>query len=53
MVVNDDEYLLVDFEKFCDKCIHNKKKENEQPCCECLEHATNLHSHKPVRFEKK
>ena len=53
MVINNDEYLFVEFEKFCKTCKHKGKKESEQPCCECLDNPTNLNSHKPVRYEEK
>lgn len=53
MEVNTEEYLFVDFEKYCGACKHKKKKEHEQPCRECLEHPTNEYSHKPVRWEEK
>lgn len=53
MVLNNDNYLMVDFETYCKTCEHKDRKENEQPCCECLEHPTNLHSRKPVKWEEK
>lgn len=53
MPVVDTEYKEVYFDEFCPKCKHEKKKENESPCDECLEEGMNLYSHKPVRFEEK
>lgn len=53
MEVNTDDYLIVDFEKYCATCKHKDKTGNEFPCTECLEIPTNLHSQKPVKFEKK
>ncbi len=40
------------FDKYCDKCKHVDKKENESPCDECLSEPTNLHSEKPVKYEE-
>lgn len=45
-----NDYKEVYFENYCNKCAHEKKKENEEPCDECLSHGVNLHSHKPVKF---
>lgn len=51
MIVND--YKEVYFMDYCKKCKHEKLKETEEPCSECLAEPTNLHSHKPVRYEEK
>ena len=53
MDVITDDYFEVDFEKFCDKCKHKDRKENEQPCRDCLDIPMNLHSRKPTRWEAK
>ena len=53
MEVITQDYFEVDFEKFCKKCKHEKKKETEQPCHDCLENPMNLHSRKPTRWEEK
>lgn len=53
MEVNTDDYLFVDFKKYCKTCKHKNKTEKEEPCNECIDNATNLHSQKPVRWEKK
>ena len=44
---------IVEFENWCKKCVHCAKKENEEPCDECLEHSTNEDSHRPVKFQNK
>ena len=49
----DSEYREVDFATYCPKCNYEKKKGNEEPCSECLEHSTNLYTDKPARFEEK
>ena len=49
----DSEYREVDFNTYCPKCEHIKKKDIEEPCNDCLEHPTNLYTDKPTRFEEK
>lgn len=49
----NDGYKEVYFEEYCHKCKHEKLKESEDPCFECLSEVTNLNSHKPVKFEAK
>lgn len=44
-------YKEVDFHKYCEKCEHFSKKEDEEPCDECLEEPYNLYSHKPTKFK--
>lgn len=51
MIVSD--YKEVYFHEFCKKCKHKKLKETEEPCSECIAEATNLHSHRPVKYEEK
>lgn len=41
------------FDQYCKTCKNEKLKDTEEPCCECLDHTTNLHSHKPVKWEGK
>lgn len=48
-----DERKEVYFDKYCSKCISCGKKEDEEPCCDCLEEPVNLYSHKPVKFKSK
>lgn len=46
----DYDYKLVRFDLYCKDCKYRKLNENEEPCNECLTHAVNLHSRKPVNF---
>lgn len=41
---------IVDF-TWCKKCIHRLKRENEEPCNECLDYPSNEDSRRPVKFE--
>lgn len=42
---------IVEFDKYCSKCKHKDKSEQEDPCFECLENPVNLGSRKPIKFE--
>jgi len=42
---------LVEFEKWCAKCAYKNKKEEEDPCWDCLVTPVNEDSHKPVMFK--
>lgn len=48
----DDSYKEVRFDLYCKKCKHCNKKEDEEPCDECLNNPVNLYSHKPINFEE-
>lgn len=50
MTVNEQK--IVEFDAYCDKCIHNKKTEEEDPCSICLANTTNHNSKKPVKYEE-
>lgn len=41
------------FDQYCETCKHKDVKDTKDPCNECLDHTTNLHSHKPVKWEAK
>lgn len=41
---------LVEFENWCHKCVNYTKREDEEPCDECLDNPVNAESHKPVCF---
>lgn len=43
---------FVEFHNWCEKCKYWEKKEEEDPCFECLENPVNIDSHKPVKFEE-
>ena len=47
-----NEYKEVYFYEYCSKCKHKDKKEEEDPCCECLEYPVNENSHKPIKYEE-
>ncbi len=51
--MNDGKTKFVDFDKYCKTCKHQKLKEEQPPCDECLEYATNEYSHRPVKWEAK
>ena len=40
------------FDQYCKTCVHNKEKETEHPCCDCLEEPARQDSHKPAKWEK-
>ncbi len=50
--MTDEHYKEVLFWKFCKKCKHSRKKENEEPCATCLEDHHNPASHRPTFFEE-
>ena len=45
-------YKEVHFHDYCVKCKYYDRKEEEDPCFECLENPVNLYSHKPLKFKK-
>lgn len=51
--MNSDGYKEVRFDEYCKTCKHWPKKDNEEPCDECLDNPTNLYSHKPIKWEEK
>ena len=40
----NEEYLEVNFEKYCKTCQHKELEEKFDPCNRCLEHGCNLNS---------
>lgn len=48
-----EEYLEVNFEKYCKTCKYEKLEENCDPCNECLDYGCNTDSRKPVMWEEK
>ncbi len=44
---------FVDFEEYCKTCEHEKKKDIEDPCNECLDICAREGSSKPERWEAK
>lgn len=49
----ENHLKMVDFEKYCELCKHEKTSEAEEPCSECLSYGMNEDSHKPVNWEGK
>ncbi len=43
---------IVEFDVYCPKCKHYKKKESEDPCWDCLCCPTNVWSTRPKYFEE-
>jgi len=41
------------FDQYCPTCFYNAKKESDDPCDECMEHPSNVDSHKPINWEEK
>ena len=41
------------FDQYCPLCQHEKLKDYEDPCNECLDHFWNTDSHKPIFFKEK
>lgn len=44
---------IVAFDIWCPKCKHREKKEEQEPCCDCLDEPMNIDSHKPVYWEER
>ena len=41
----------VRFDEFCPKCKFYKLDDGEDPCYDCLQHPSNLHSRVPTEFK--
>lgn len=44
---------IVEFDKWCPKCEHWEKREDEDPCFDCLNQGWNEDSHKPILYKEK
>jgi len=42
----------VDFHLYCRTCKFAGKKEDEDPCDECLTHPANVDSRKPINYQE-
>lgn len=51
--MNSENMKIVNFNEYCKKCRHEKLKETDKPCYECLHEPARQHSSKPARFEGK
>lgn len=49
----NEGYKEVYFDQYCKTCKHKEKKDNEEPCDECLDNPINVYSHKPVNYKEK
>ena len=49
----DEQERIVDYSKWCEKCVHEKKAEVDIPCFDCLDTPINLNTDKPIHFEEK
>lgn len=41
---------LVEFGEYCSTCKYEKTEEKDEPCCECLDNPTNIHTNKPIKW---
>lgn len=51
--MNVEDYKIVEFDKYCDTCVHKDVSEDDEPCFCCLLSPVNLNSIKPVNYEEK
>lgn len=49
----ENEYMEVDFEKYCKTCKYEKLEGFQSPCNECLENGMNVQTRKPVEWVEK
>ena len=49
-MVND--YKIVNFNEYCQKCEYLDLAEHEDPCHECLNNPGMINSHKPLNFKE-
>ena len=47
------ETKIVHFHEYCRKCAYKDRKEDEDPCYECVEDPVAPYSHKPRRYKEK
>ena len=43
---------IVDFKKYCDTCKYKELNSACDPCNECLDNPTNLHTTRPLRYKE-
>lgn len=53
VITMQSDYKFVEFEKYCHLCKYDELEETEMPCYNCLNHAINLYSHKPINFKER
>lgn len=49
--VKDSDYKEVYFFRYCPTCKHEKCKNEDEPCNECLDQPISFASHKPMKYE--
>lgn len=52
-MIADEEYKMVRFDKYCEKCKHLNDEEWKDPCHFCLSNPLNFESDVPVKFKEK
>lgn len=50
-MIND--YKIVYFNEYCQKCEYQNLEEYKDPCHECLNNPGMINSHKPINFKEK
>ena len=43
---------IVEYEKYCNKCLYSNKPDTEDPCDECLNNPINEDTRRPVNFKE-
>lgn len=43
---------IVQFDEYCPKCIYRDYDEAENPCYDCLQQPSNVHTTQPVFFKE-
>ena len=43
---------IVEFDKYCETCVHRDVKDFLDPCHECLNNPTNVNSKRPVCYKE-
>ena len=41
------------YDKYCNTCEFMNKREDEEPCDECLNEPGRMNSHKPLKYEER
>lgn len=44
---------IVEFDKYCETCEYKDLEHFEDPCNECLDNPTNVHTKRPVCYKAK
>jgi hypothetical protein len=47
----DEGMKEVRFDIYCETCEYKDLKDEDEPCCDCLDEPANQHSHKPVYWK--